>query len=173
MEEKKLPQRKPTRWSGFDYNRGGAYFLTLCTQDRRKILSTVVETETTKPVGDDAHGVPRIQLTRMGKIVEKYILSTNNVNGVSVGDFVIMPNHIHLILFVEDGTPRASSPTRQTSVVSNCVSSLKRFVNKEIGENIFQRSFYDHIIRNNEEYMEICNYIILNPQNWEKDELYN
>ena len=172
MEEKDLPKRKPTRLPYFDYSQGGAYFLTLCMQDRKKILSTVERTE--KPVGDDAHGVPKIRLTRIGKIVEKYILSTNNVKGVSVGDFVIMPNHIHLILFIdEDGTPRASSPTRQTSVISNCISTLKRLVNKEVGENIFQRSFYDRIIRNNGEYMEICNYIALNPENWENDELYN
>ncbi len=171
MAEQDLPKRKSTRLPYFDYSQGGAYFLTLCMQDRKKILSTVERTE--KPVGDDAHGVPRIQLTRIGKIVEKYILSTNNVKGVSVGDFVIMPNHIHLILFIdEDGTPRASSPTRQTSVVSNCVSTLKRFVNKEVGENIFQRSFYDRVIRNRDEYMEICNYITLNPENWENDELY-
>ena len=174
MEEKNLPQRKPTRWLGFDYSRGGAYFLTICTQDRKMILSTIAKTETAKLVGDDAHGVPQARLTKIGKIVEKYILSTNNVKGVSVGDFVIMPNHIHLILFIdEDGTPRASSPTRQTSIVSNCVSTLKRFVNKEIGENIFQRSFYDRIIRNRDEYMEICNYIRLNPDNWENDELYS
>ena len=174
MDKKDLPKRKPTRWLGFDYSRGGAYFITICTQDRKRILSKIEETETTKPVGDDAHGVPKIRLTRIGKIVEKYILSTNNVKGVSVGDFVIMPNHIHLILFIdEDGTPRASSPTRQTSVVSNCVSTLKRFVNKEVGENIFQRSFYDRVIRSREEYMEICNYITLNPENWENDELYD
>ena len=147
--------------------------MTLCTQDRKCILSRILHKNDANSVGDDAHGVPRIQLTRIGKIVEKYILSTNNVKGVSVGDFVIMPNHIHLILFIdEDGTPRASSPTRQTSVVSNCVSTLKRFVNKEVGENIFQRSFYDRVIRNRDEYMEICNYIILNPENWVQDELY-
>ena len=174
MEEKNLSQRKSTRWLGFDYSRGGAYFLTICTQDRKMILSTIAKTETAKPVGDDAHGVPKARLTKIGKIVEKYILSTNNVKGVSVGDFVIMPNHIHLILFIdEDGTPRASSPTRQTSIVSNCVSTLKRFVNKEIGENIFQRSFYDRIIRSRDEYMEICNYVVLNPENWETDELYD
>ena len=173
MEERELPNRKHTRLPYFDYSQGGAYFLTLCTQDRKCILSRILHKNDVNSVGDDAHGVPRIQLTRIGKIVEKYILSTNNVKGVSVGDFVIMPNHIHLILFIdEDGTPRASSPTRQTSVISNCISTLKRFVNKEVGENIFQRSFYDRVIRNREEYMEICNYIILNPENWVQDELY-
>ena len=131
-------------------------------------------TEKEKPVGDGALDIPKIRLTRYGKIVEKYILSTNNIEGVFVDKYVIMPNHIHLILCVNnDGMSRASSPTRQNSVVSHTVSTLKRFVNKEIGENIFQRSFYDRIIRNRDEYMEICNYIYLNPQTWQQDELYN
>ena len=78
MDEKDLPKRKSTRWSGFDYSRGGAYFITICTQDRKRILSKIEGTETTKPVwersalgvsqneqkttkpvGDDAHGVPQ------------------------------------------------------------------------------------------------------------------
>ena len=169
MEEKKLPERKPNRLATFDYSRGGAYFLTICTQDRKRILSKIVGTK----VGDGAYDIPQIQLTRIGKIVEKYILSTSNIKGVSVVEYVIMPNHIHLILCVDDdGTSRAPSPTKQNSIASHTVSTLKRFVNKEIGENIFQRSFYDRIIRNNDEYMEICNYVRLNPDNWENDELY-
>ena len=174
MGENKLPKRKHPRLKNYDYSRGGAYFITICTQDRKRILSQIVQQKSSNSVGDDAHGVPSIRLTQIGEITEKYILSTNNVQGVYVGDFVIMPNHIHLILHIDcDGTPRASSPTRQTSIVSGCVSALKRFVNKEVGENIFQRSFFDRIIRNNDEYMEICNYIRLNPDNWENDELYN
>ena len=180
-EEEKLPKRKPTRASGFDYSNGGAYFLTICTDKRKKILSHispgVPQAEELRVggsrVGDDALGVPTLTLSDYGKIVEKYILSTENIRGVCVDNYVIMPNHIHLIISIDaDGTPRASSPTRQTSTVSGCVSSLKRFVNKEIGKNIFQRSFYDHIIRSRKEYDEIYNYIQLNPQNWEKDELY-
>ena len=78
IEEKKLPERKPTRLSNFDYSRGGAYFLTICTQDRKRILSEVVETE--KPVGDGALDIPKIRLTRYGRIVEKYILSSNKID---------------------------------------------------------------------------------------------
>ena len=65
MEEKDLPKRKPTRWSGFDYSRGGAYFLTLCMQDRKKILSTVERTE--KPVGDDVTRTPKPTKERFGE----------------------------------------------------------------------------------------------------------
>ena len=137
-------------------------------------MSRIERTKNINSVGDGAHDVPQIQLTQIGKIVEKYILSTNNVQGVSVGDFAIMPNHIHLILHIDcDGTSRAPSPTKANSTVCHAISTLKRFVNKEIGENIFQRSFFDRIIRNNDEYMEICNYIRLNPGNWESDELHN
>ena len=82
MEDNKLPKRKPTRLSNFDYSRGGAYFLTICTQDRKRILSQIVGTE--KPVGDGALDIPKIRLTRYGKIVEKYILSKNNIEGVLI-----------------------------------------------------------------------------------------
>ena len=106
--EKKLPERKPTRLFNFDYSRGGAYFLTICTQDRKRILSQIVGTEKEKPVGDGALDIPKIRLTRYGRIVEKYILSTNNIEGVFVDKYVIMPNHIHLILCVNnDGMSRA------------------------------------------------------------------
>ena len=105
MEENKLPKRKPTRMSSFDYSRGGAYFITICTQDRKSILSRIVQAKSTNSVGDGAHDIPKIQLTQVGKIVEKYVLSTSNIKGVSVVEYVIMPNHIHLILRVDnDGT---------------------------------------------------------------------
>ena len=171
MEEKNLPQRKPTRWAGFDYSRGGAYFITVCTQDRKMILSTVAKTETVKPVGE---GFALPQLTRIGQIVEKWLgRITEHFPSANLGEYVIMPNHIHLIVHLEDTDGRADpSPT-----VSNVIGWLKYNITKEVnlqkGQKLFQRSFYDRIIRNGDEYMEICNYIRLNPDNWENDELYN
>ena len=86
-----------------------------------------------------------------------------------------MPNHFHMIIRIEgdsndleNGTSRAPSPTNKT--IPHIVSTLKRFCNKEIGENIFQRSFYDHVIRGREDYEEIARYSYENPQNWENDE---
>ena len=165
--EKDLPQRKPTRLTGFDYNTNGAYFITICTQDRRKLLSRVV--------GDDVLGVPKnVELLPHGKIVEKYINQLNDFyEGVKVEGYVIMPNHIHIMLFVsENGTPRTSSPTKQTSAASQFVSTFKRFCNKDYGKNIWQRGFYDHIIRNHEDYEEHVKYIYENPTRWYYDELY-
>ena len=88
--------------------------------------------------------------------------------------YVIMPNHIHMILFVrEDGASRTSPPTvKQHAAVSQFVSTLKRFCNKEFGETVWQRGFYDHIIRGREDYEEISKYIYENPIRWYFDELY-
>ena len=187
MDEKDLPKRKSTRLPHFDYSQGGAYFLTLCMQDRKKILSTVERTE--KPVGDDAHGVSQNEqktgkpvgegsalphLTLIGQITQDWLNKINDhFPSAELGEYVIMPNHIHLILFLEDTSGRADpSPT-----VSNVIGWLKYNITKDVnlpkGQKLFQRSFYDHVIRNRDEYMEICNYITLNPENWENDELYN
>ena len=165
--EKDLPQRKPTRLTGFDYNTNGAYFITICTQNRRKLLSRVV--------GDDVLGVPKsVELLPHGKIADKYINQLNDFyDNVKVEGYVIMPNHIHIMLFVsENGTPRTSSPTKQTSAASQFVSTFKRFCNKDYGKNIWQRGFYDHIIRNHEDYEEHVKYIYENPTRWYYDELY-
>ena len=92
--EKDFPKRKTVRLDRYDYSKSGAYFLTICTKDRKPILSII-------PVGDGALDVPRPQLTRIGKIVEKYILSTNKIKNVSVKHYVIMPNHIHMIVLIK------------------------------------------------------------------------
>ena len=110
--ENKFPTRKPTRAHGFDYSNGGAYFLTICTIGRKHLLSFIAPSDGLSTVGDDALGVPIPTLTEYGKIVEKYINSTNKIRGVNVDKYVIMPNHIHLILSIDDdGTPRTSSQT--------------------------------------------------------------
>ena len=180
----KLPERKNLRLKNYDYSGCGTYFLTICTDKRRKILSQIV--------GVDVPDDPRVELTAYGKIAEKYINQLNDFyDNISVEQYVIMPNHIHMILFVCDGgssrtsTPtdediyvgtgssRTSTPTvRQHSVVPTFVSTFKRFCNKEIGKNIWQRYYYDHVIRDKNDYEEISKYIYENPHKWEFDELY-
>ncbi len=158
-----LPKRKPTRLKDYDYSSNGAYFVTICTHNKQKILCDIV--------GEGALDVPKIILSNEGKIVEKYILSTNNIINLSVDKYVIMPNHIHLILTVENnGTSKAPSPTN--NIISHSISTFKRFVNKDIGYNIFQRSFHDHIIRDERDYLKIWNYIDTNPQKWNEDCFY-
>ena len=167
-KEKNLPERKPTRLKEFDYNTTGAYFITFCTEKRRQILSRIV--------GVDVLGDPKnVELLPYGMVADKYIKQMNELyENIFVDQYVIMPNHIHLILAVrEGGSPRTSTPTKQTTSVSHFVSTLKRFCNKEYGRNIWQRGFYDHIIRGREDYEEIVKYIYENPIRWYYDELYS
>ena len=155
-----LPTRKPMRLSDYDYSSPGAYFVTVCTANRRCILSDIT-------VGADALGGPRLQLTDAGIVVEKYILTTERMPGFHVEKYVIMPNHIHMILRIDNGPPRASAPT-----VSDAVGAIKRLVNRRLGQDIWQRSFHEHVIRNENDYCEIAEYIDANPSKW-ADDCYN
>ena len=157
---KVFPQRKRTRLKNFDYSTNGMYFVTICTKEKQKILSKIV--------GGDAHIAPSCELTYYGKVVDKYINSINNVyKNISVENYVIMPNHIHMLIMI-DGTMWASSPT----TISDIVRSVKTLTTKQIGKPIFQRSFFDHIIRDQTDYENVYNYIDSNPSKWESDELY-
>ncbi len=162
-----LPKRKPTRLKRYDYSTPGAYFITICTKDRKQLLSKIVGTGV--PDG------PKNILTKHGEITDKYLRQMNEFyNNISVEKYVIMPNHIHLILSLsipETGTSQTPSPTN--SVVSKFISTFKRFCNKEFGENIWQRSFHDHIIRGEKDYQKIWEYIDTNVFKWEKDCFYN
>ncbi len=93
---------------------------------------------------------------------------------ISVDKYVIMPNHIHLILSITDfsiGTSRTPSPTN--SETSKFISTFKRFCNKEYGKNIWQRLSNDHIIRGEKDYQKIWEYIDTNVIRWDKDCFYN
>ena len=140
-------QRKPNRIEHYDYSQNGAYFITICTQDRKRILSDIV--------GDDAHIVPK----PYGQIAEKYIR-----NAPEIEKYVIMPDHIHMIIRLDNGSMWASTPT--SNRVASIVRSIKTLVTKEIGTSIFQRSYYDHVIRNQQDYDEIWGYIENNPRKW-------
>ncbi len=153
-----LQKRKFIRLKGYDYSSNGAYFVTICTQNRECLFGEIV--------GDDAHIVPNIILSEIGMVVQRYI---NSIAGIE--KYVIMPNHVHLIIFIsrnEDGTMWASSPTT-TQSIPQLIKSFKTLVTKQIGYSIWQRSFHDHIIRNEKEYQKIWEYIDTNPQKWEDD----
>ncbi|MBQ8382580.1 MAG: transposase [Clostridia bacterium] len=126
-------------------------------------------------VGADVLDGPSVELAPHGRIADKIIHQLNDFYGnISVDRYVIMPNHVHLLLFVQAGGPsRTSAPTRQHSTVSRFVSTFKRFCNKEYGRNIWQRGFHDHIIRNREDYEEHVRYIYTNPTDWREDPFYS
>ena len=197
-----LKNRKTTRLKGADYNRNQAVFLTICTKERQCILSRSVGTgvldgpqhKENMFVGTGVLDGPQIELTKYGQIADKYIHQLSDFyDDLSVESYVIMPNHIHIMLWVQgiengpsrtpvtdgpsrtpvtDGPSRTPVPTVQNSIPSRFVSTFKRFCNKEYGENIWQYRSNDHIIRNREDYEDHLRYIYENPTRWYYDELY-
>ena len=165
-----LPNRMSNRLPCYDYSTSGAYFITICTQNRKQILS--------KLVGTGVLDCPQVQLSKYGKVAERYILQLNNFyDHISVDKYVIMPNHIHILLSVQgqSGTPVPTDDCEidnKNSTVAKFVSTFKRFCNKEYGENIWQNRYYDHVIRNQQDYNDIWEYIEFNPTQWKKDSLY-
>ena len=189
MKINKLKNRKNTRLKEADYNRNAIVFLTICTKERQCILSRIVETGVVPQTANDTKnrpldnlvgtGVldgPKTELTKYGQIADKYINQLNNFyDDLSVESYVIMPNHIHIMLWVkgeEDGPSRTPVPTIQNSIPARFVPTFKRFCNKEYGENIWQYRSNDHIIRNREDYEKHLRYIYENPMRWHYDELY-
>lgn len=146
----KRMDRKKLRLNGFDYSTNGAYFVTLCTINRKCILSSISKSGN--------YSYPEVKLTDIGLIVKK---NMNNIPGITY--YVIMPNHIHLIVEKENIL---------NSVLSNDIRSFKTLVTKEVGFQIWQSGFYDHIIRNNYDYNVHLQYINDNPIKWCEDKYY-
>ena len=148
-----MPKRKQIRIEDYDYSAPGAYFVTICTKNRAQILWETVGADIIRPQD--------VSLSVVGKIVEQGVLQiSNHYDHIAVDKFCIMPNHVHLILVIqnnEDGR-MISAPT-----VSTVVGSMKRWASKQIGRSIWQKSFYEHGIRNQPDYDEIWEYIENNP----------
>ena len=160
-----LPKRKPVRLKGYDYSTPGMYFLTICVKGRKQLLGKIVG------CGD----TPQMILYEYGQILEKYIkLMNEKYSHINIDKYVIMPNHFHLILSIIDyknGASETAAP--YNNEISKFISLLKRYCNREYGENIWQISYNDHIIRGEKDYQKIWEYIDTNPLKWELDCFYN
>ena len=170
-----MDERKSPRLEGYDYSRSGYYFVTVCTRDRRPYLR---ETGYDIQKGDgkaccrrgaQCAPAPLPSLTRAGEIAERALLQIPaHYPGVAVDKYVVMPNHIHLILTLPcDGGRALRAPT-----VSRIIRAWKETVTKTLGTPIWQKSFYDHIICDENDYLRIWNYIDTNPLQWAEDEYY-
>ena len=111
--------------------------------------------------------------------MEKYIRSADRMPGITVDKFVIMPNHVHMIVFVQR-VVEVADPYKCNEVadpynaqIPRFVGALKRFYRQETGEQLFQRSYHDHVIRSEKDYLKIWQYIDTNPTKWKEDCFYN
>ena len=166
------PKRKPTRLKGYDYSTPGAYFITICTHNRKYLFSNIVGA---------IHELPENKFTQYGELVEQIIEILPDRFNVFIPKYVIMPNHVHLIIEIcsdnEERAIRESPLQYHRSVIDKMVGFLKMNVSKKIhntdNEKIWQRSYHDHIIRCEKDYQKIWEYIDTNVIRWKKDCFYN
>ena len=162
---KNMPVRKNIRLRDYDYSSSGYYFITICVKDRHNLLWDA-------SVGA---AIGRPSLSGVGNVTQKAIENIPNIyRSITIDKYVIMPNHIHLILNVSndyeailrDGRPMAA-PT-----ISTVINQMKGYITKQIGYSVWQKLFHDHIIRDEDEYQRIWQYIDDNPVKWDEDCYY-
>lgn len=149
-----LPKRKNIRLNDYNYSSNGAYFITICTKNKENFLWKNVGANCVRPLD-------QLPLSKIGIVIENEIYKLNTVyENIKVDKYQIMPNHIHLIIFIyEDSNGR----TQFAPTISRIIKQFKGSITKQIGFSIWQKSFYDRIIRNEKEYQSVWNYIHNNP----------
>lgn len=151
-----LQTRKPNRLENYDYSQKGHYFITICTANKEKILCNIV--------GEGLCALPKINLTKIGKCIDDALKYINENYDAEILKYAIMPNHIHLIIKTTGGH---GDPPLQ-----DIIGRMKSFTTKQYGKTLWQRSFYDHIIRDENDYLRIWEYIDTNPQKWAEDKYF-
>jgi len=160
MKHIKFPKRKSPRLKSWNYSQPHWYFVTICTADHINYF------------GDIKNG--KVVHNNLGLYAEECLKSiSDHYKNVEVDYYVIMPNHIHAIIIINDVGLRHASTLRKISL-GNVIGSLKSAISKWAHTNGFtnfkwQRSFYDRIIRNEKELYQIRKYIVQNPLAWELD----
>jgi REP element-mobilizing transposase RayT len=159
-------KRKKLRLDKYDYSQNGAYFSTIFTYNILHLF------------GDLQNG--HLFLSDAGKMVERYLKEIIIYENVALDKYVIMPNHVHAIIVISHGrTTQGSFPTLSEYIRRFKMITTKTYIDgvkagkyPSFEKTIWQKSFYDHIIRNENEYLQVWKYIDENPLKWETDEYY-
>ena len=181
-----IHHRRSIRLKGYDYSQSGLYFITLCTIDRTCMFGNVVE--------------GKMQLNDIGQLVEQEWLNTIKIrhDDVRLHNYIVMPNHFHAIIEIRRGeshSPQSHlSQSDPSSITNECningkdlpqrmkspsktvgaiVRGFKGAISRQLGYTVWQRNYYEHIIRTDASYRHISNYIENNPTKWQSDKLYS
>ena len=150
------PERKQLRIQNYDYSTPGAYFITICTERRAHLFWADCRGELRSP--------DHIPLSAIGMIIENEIRKLNTIyDAVRVDKYCIMPDHIHMIISIQADE---HGRTQFAPTISRVVKQFKGSITKQVGRSIWQKSFYDHGIRNQQDYDEIWQYIDNNPMKY-------
>ena len=163
----KIHHRRSIRLQGYDYSQAGAYFVTIVTWQREMLFGKIVNGE--------------MKLNEFGEIVsQKWQWLETQYEYMELGAWVVMPNHFHGILVIHDdgrgGSRPAPTPTKRKSL-GGLIGAFKTVSTKQInllrnteGQVVWQRNYYEHIIRNESEMDRITRYIESNPARWADDD---
>ncbi|MCU0436793.1 MAG: hypothetical protein MUC49_02700 [Raineya sp.] len=166
-----LHHRRSVRLKNYDYSQEGIYFITICTHNKECLLGEIENSN--------------MYLNKFGEVVKNCWLEIpKHYPNTILDEFVIMPNHIHGIIEIAVGANDYSTLSQTNTfkspskTIGAMIRGFKIGVTKWFRQNtdiytVWQRNYYEHIIRDVKSYQNICNYIINNPMNWEKDDNFN
>ncbi len=200
MKNKYNPEihhRRSIRLKGYDYSQSGLYFITICCQHRRCLFGKItVGANSIRPNNQSIR--PEMILNEFGQIAHNEWIKTPEIrDNVELGEFIIMPNHIHGIIRLRGGelpSPNKSNspiklgdriirgefnspPQSPSNNIGAIVRGYKSSVTKQlnllnIGCVVWQRNYYEHIIRDDKSFQNITNYIKNNPAKWAEDKFH-
>jgi len=168
--------RKTIRLKEYDYSSNGDYFVTICTRNRECLFGEIKDGE--------------MVLNEVGKIVEKEILNiSKRFKYTEIDIYAIMPNHVHLLMSIlcDENSfeskvgaihelPLQDAKYRRKMLIPKIIGYFKMNSAKKInilldrmGNPVFQRNYYEEIIRNEKHYNEVYDYIVSNPSKWDED----
>jgi REP element-mobilizing transposase RayT len=149
------PSRRSLRLPAYDYSQAGAYFITVCTQNRVMLFGKIIDCD--------------VRLNEMGTIVQQsWEDLATHYHDIDLDAFVIMPNHVHGIIILGDQPERRHAIPE---IVRGFKTFFARRVNERAGKRgvLWQRGYYEHVIRNDKALDRIRAYIANNPARWEDD----
>lgn len=177
LRKPQLPSRRSVRLQGYNYQQNGAYFVTICAYQKSCLFGQIRD--------------GGMIVNDLGKVISECWQQISQVRrGIETDAFVVMPNHIHGIIFKLDAEPvdgaaqsirenRFSASILRSASLGVIVGQFKRAVSirskalaKQPKQPVWQRSFYEHIIRNERSLDDIRKYIVENPARWHDDSLY-
>lgn len=156
---KAVHNRQSIRLAGFDYSQEGSYFITICTHNRKSLFGEIFKEQ--------------MVMNQVGDIVyQEWLKIPNRFQGIQLGSFVVMPNHIHGIISILKSIPGQKVGKIIGAYKSLSANGYIQLMKKNVMpvEKLWQRNFFEHIIRDDEDYSRIIDYINNNPENWENDQ---
>ena len=176
MDTPPLPRRKTIRLQNCDYSQNGAYFVTICTAERKPLFGVVRRGD---PCGRPPVPV-YVELSEIGRIVESYLTEIpSHYPDVHLASYVIMPDHIHMILVLTQNQPERAgqcpAPTEESDLscrrggtpgppaLPKIINAFKSLTTRKAGCSLWQCGYYEHILRNQQDFDEAAGYMAGNP----------